>query len=408
MSPIVCLCLLLSLSFGCRNKSKNENNPDSSPGPKVVTPAGSQQQDPTRTPAGGANAGDPSVVSPGDATGRELPLQEARIDHIASADVSGDGRDDLVYFTDKGVAVALSDGAGWLAPTLWTLDFAWGPFDASPRLLGDVNGDGKADIVGFSGTGSFLATSTGRQFASLSKVSDEFARDSASPWSGQNIHPRFLADVNGDGLADIVGCKDLGCYVSLADDATPFATVSRRPWIDDFARLVDGTTSSEGWLTMDQYPRALADVDGDRRADMLGFGERGVWVSYSLGTSLQPKEVDGLVLAAFGERSSRWSRQSSAPRLVGDLDGDGRADILGFDSEGNVYLARGATAFSSVERLRNDRLLELVAEFDLAGKSLQELPRLLLDMDGDGADELVMIGGAGRISQLDIRVIDLP
>jgi hypothetical protein len=83
-------------------------------------------------------------------------------------------------------------------------------------------------------------------------------------------HPRFLADTTGDGRLDIVGCGNAGVYVSRA--------------------LADGTYEAPqlvianfgydagGWR-VDMHPRFLADTTGDGRADVVGFGYAGVYVS---------------------------------------------------------------------------------------------------------------------------------
>lgn len=42
-----------------------------------------------------------------------------------------------------------------------------------------------------------------------------------------------------------------------------------------------------GWLD-DTHPRVLADVDGDDRDDVVGFSDDGVYVSLSTGTAAQP------------------------------------------------------------------------------------------------------------------------
>ncbi len=34
-----------------------------------------------------------------------------------------------------------------------------------------------------------------------------------------------------------------------------------------------------GWSSDDSYPRQLADVNADGRADIVGFGNAGVWVA---------------------------------------------------------------------------------------------------------------------------------
>ena len=42
-------------------------------------------------------------------------------------------------------------------------------------------------------------------------------------WASQDVFPRALADVNGDGKADIVGFGTAGMYVSLATGGGNFA-----------------------------------------------------------------------------------------------------------------------------------------------------------------------------------------
>jgi hypothetical protein len=81
--------------------------------------------------------------------------------------VNGDGRIDIVGFGNAGVAVALGNGDGsFQAVTNDLRAFApgaggWGSEDSYPRHLADVNGDGAADIVGFGYGGVSEALSHG-------------------------------------------------------------------------------------------------------------------------------------------------------------------------------------------------------------------------------------------------------
>ncbi|WP_247048931.1 FG-GAP repeat domain-containing protein, partial [Arthrobacter rhizosphaerae] len=87
-------------------------------------------------------------------------------------------------------------------------------------------------------------------------------------------HPRFLADITGDGRADIVGFGDAGVWVSLNNGNGTFQ--SPRFAVPNFAYVAGG------WR-VEKHPRILADITGDGRADIVGFGDAGVWASVSMG-----------------------------------------------------------------------------------------------------------------------------
>jgi FG-GAP-like repeat len=75
-----------------------------------------------------------------------------------------------------------------------------------------------------------------------------------------------------------------------------------------------------------EQPRLVADLTGDRTADIVGFGLEGVWVSLNNGNgTFQPPNM---VLSAFSFHTG-WTVERH-PRFLADLTGDGRADIVGF------------------------------------------------------------------------------
>jgi len=189
--------------------------------------------------------------------------------------VNGDGKADAVGFGYAGVFVALANGSGTaFAPTAtqWTGAFSYNAgwrVDQHPRMLADVNGDGMADAVGFGYAGVYVALSNGTSFA-----------PTATQWTGAfsynagwrvDQHPRMLADVNGDDKADAVGFGYAGVYVALSN-GTSFAPTTSQ-WTGAFSY-------NAGWR-VDQHPRLLADVNGDGKADAVGFGYAGVYVALS-------------------------------------------------------------------------------------------------------------------------------
>ena len=86
-------------------------------------------------------------------------------------------------------------------------------------------------------------------------------------------HPRLLADVNGDGRADIVGFGDNATYVSLGKRNGTFT--APQVGVANYAYNVGG------WR-VEKHPRLLADVNGDGRADIVGFGDNATYVSLGL------------------------------------------------------------------------------------------------------------------------------
>jgi surface antigen len=88
--------------------------------------------------------------------------------------------------------VMLSTGSGFSAPQEWSGTPFYG---SKATLMGDVNGDGKADLIAVNEIGSFVMLSTGSSFSAVQGWSGERFFGSAATLDG---------DVNGDGQTDLV------------------------------------------------------------------------------------------------------------------------------------------------------------------------------------------------------------
>src|ERR1035441_3003565 len=75
-----------------------------------------------------------------------IPTDE-RIAALAVADLNGDGRPDLVFYGDaKDLEIVYNQGTnGWSEPKHWHIED--GRMDGNALVVGDLNGDGRADIV---------------------------------------------------------------------------------------------------------------------------------------------------------------------------------------------------------------------------------------------------------------------
>ena len=255
--------------------------------------------------------------------------------HRELADVNGDGLADIVGFGTPGVLVSLATGGGKFAAPATGLANAFNPAngwtgdDQFHRELADVNGDHMADIVGFGTTGVLvsLATGGGKFAAPVLKLA---AFNPANGWTSQEQFHRELADVNGDGMADIVGFGTHGVLVALATGGGNFAAPALK---------LAAFNPANGWTSQEQFHRELADVNGDHMADIVGFGIPGVLVALATGGGNY--DAPGLDRAAFNPANG-WTSDGQFHRELADVSGDHMADIAGFGSPGVlIALAQG-------------------------------------------------------------------
>lgn len=218
---------------------------------------------------------------------------------LALADLNGDGKPDLVTANndDNDVAVLLGDGTGGFRPAPGS-PFAVGP-SPYPPAVGDVNGDGRVDVVAPNTTskGSGVTVLLGDGKGGFAP-----ARGSPVP-TAERPYYLALGDVNGDGRPDVVVAHDddTRLTVLVGDGKGGFAPAPG-PRVELGAR---------------PFGVVVADVDKDGKPDVLAAAGEAVRVLLGDGR--------GSFSSAHG---SPFAAGKGCWRLaVADLDGDGRADV---------------------------------------------------------------------------------
>jgi hypothetical protein len=251
-----------------------------------------------------------------------------------TGDVNGDGRADIVGLGETEVYVSFGNTNGTFgdpiasSPPLTRTLGGWTDNNNYPRVVGDVNGDGRADIVGFGDTFVFVSLgNTNGTFAAPIASFPGFTKN-VGGWTDNNNYPRVVGDVNGDGRADIVGFGGREVYVSFGNTNGTFgAAIASSPGF---------TQSLGGWTDNNNYPRVVGDVNGDGRADIVGFGGREVYVSFG-----NTNGTFGAAIASspgFTQSLGGWTDNNNYPRVVGDVNNDGKADLIGF-GESDVFVS---------------------------------------------------------------------
>lgn len=178
-----------------------------------------------------------------------------------TGDFNGDGKDDILTFHhgawggSNTVFVYLSDGSRFTSPGRpWHPNFCAAGLECA---VGDVNGDGKEDIMAFvkgtySGTASndvYVALSTSTGFGTTYKWHEDFCR------TGQRC---LVGDVNGDGQADAMAITPgFATRINVAlSTGNGFGTAEVR---------------GRGNCTASSMTCTFADVDNDQHADLVTF-----------------------------------------------------------------------------------------------------------------------------------------
>ncbi|MEW2146316.1 N-acetylmuramoyl-L-alanine amidase [Micromonospora vinacea] len=225
---------------------------------------------------------------------------------LLSGDFNGDGRDDVVAFTHGSLAdvhVALSNGSSFAVATKW---HDWFAPNAEVAAVGDVNGDGRDDIVAFTHDGAgdvYVALSTGSSFTGTALKWHEY-------FSIAGEYPA-LGDVNGDGRDDIItftqGPVAASDVIVALSTGTAFGAA--QTWHDVFAVGAE-------------LPR-VGDINGDGRDDIVTFtcnADADVYAAVSTGTS-------------FVGTTVKWNDFFCLPGefpYLGDFNGDGADDVVVF------------------------------------------------------------------------------
>lgn len=321
---------------------------------------------------------------------------------VAAGDVNGDGKPDIVVVnacgstsfslpngcpTDSTVAVLLGNGDGtFQSATIYDT----GGFDGQSVVIADVNGDGKPDLLLVNRCGSSSTCASDGMVAVLLGNGDGTFQAAVNYDTGsQQSQMVAVGDVNGDGKPDLVaanpclleggGCADVdgnffgSVSILLGNGDGTFTLAS------NFYSGTDFTTAA-----------ALADLNNDGDLDIAvnenladEYGDLGVLLGNGNGTFQSPTGGCGFNAGEAGNIT------------VADLNGDGNLDLEmsvvcggnGEDCNETGFAPAGAAICLG----NGDATFQAAQYFGSIGNSYAMAPALAIaDFNGDGRTDLAI------------------
>ncbi|MFN0246994.1 MAG: FG-GAP-like repeat-containing protein [Kofleriaceae bacterium] len=267
-----------------------------------------------------------------------------QFDKVLLADLNGDGRSDLVLarsnplngnYGNVDALISLSNGTTLATATRRTL-LSGGVFASIRIHAGDTDGDGRDDLVvvlrGSRICGSASSPDVARANTYLSLGDGTFGPRISSTLNAGCVADSYagdaLVDVNGDGLADLVGDEAYSIFGAICSDCDSDVKIVAN--LGNGNGTFGGPLSSIGWsganAWIGNFTAGFVDINGDGVPDRVaaqGGTSLRVLVSYGRGDGYFES---GIINSVATGGSTSWANSGAIG--FGDVDGDGRLSIV--------------------------------------------------------------------------------
>jgi len=297
----------------------------------------------------------------------ESIASEKRIASLVVADLNGDGRPDLAYYGEpKELIVQYNQGTnGWSAPKRWPI--ADGQLSANALTTGDLNGDGRTDLVLLGENCVYF----------LPQLEDHTLGEPRKiPFSGA-VKAVQVLDVDGDGRSDLL--------LVNWEDRNPFRFRLQKP---------DGDLGPETYFTLPPIRSYWADnLETNSQVQIVTIAANSGRAQISQFTRKPAAPLSGALREGqFQVLPLTKTDKARRGQLWADVNGDGRPDLLVAEPESGQISIYFQQPDGSLAAAKTFPTLSGVSDIAVA------------DWNGDGKPEIFLLSADER--QIGVATLD--
>ncbi|MDR1739950.1 MAG: FG-GAP-like repeat-containing protein [Bacteroidales bacterium] len=340
-------------------------------------------------------------------------------------DMNGDGCGDLVGRANEQISITYSNGFiprdsirtlnDQFTNTIGIRDFGvnthyWNNTEDHPVLFGDIDGDGLTDIVGINDDGCRIYRNLKDSFSACKLISHDRVNHNNS---SNEIRRYKLLDINGDGKSELIILNNI-----LYQKFYNIFEIDHVEYIEiDAIYDLDNGFSGENIKTIyrssdvlhdeyyisnvdkdygDAYHHLFGDLNGDGLVDMVAMNREILNIHYSHGTDMLYNATPDLSINEFTLKKG-YGNLGKNPVSLGDINGDGLLDIIGFGGSDDNASSRLFVLLNTgnnflLKTWGNWNNSEINVNTDEYGYKKE---KLLFDFNGDGVSDVgVVVYGA--------------
>jgi len=233
--------------------------------------------------------------------------------------------------------------------------------------IGDIDRDGKPDMV----TSFYNGVSVFRNTSSSGSITTGSFANKVDFNTGEDSRCVAIGDIDGDGKLDLAVTNFMSNTVSILRNTSTSGSIIT----DSFATKVDLTTGSQPCYT------AIGDIDGDGKPDLVvtNHNSNSISVYRNISTS------GSITAGSFDPRVDLTTGSKPFGVAIGDIDGDGKQDLVVTNYDGNsISVYRNNNISGSIVAGSFEPRVDLAAGGSPYGIAIS-------DIDGDGKLDLSVV-----------------